>query len=314
MPDDQLNQSPPPQRGNSRTIFYILLLVLLLGINVYLYIKYNQRNTENQQLTELVTTDSVKLTDLDLKYQEALVNIESYKGQNAQLDSLIEVKEKALLDLKNSYASLNKNDKIAKAEYEKQVASLNDITVDLQKQIEQLRQQNNLLITKNDSLGHSLAAQITTSTELQTTNAELSKKVNIAALLKPTSITATGTRSRSSGKEDETNSAKKAEKLKVCWDVPQNDVADAGEKVFYVRIISPEGITVAVQSSGSGVFNDAKSGNPIQYTTTTTVNYEQTATTACTYWQQSSPYNKGSYTAEIYQDGYLIGTQKFDLK
>ena len=100
----------------------------------------------------------------------------------------------------------------------------------------------------------------------------------------------------------------------MCWEIPENDVADAGEKTFYVRIIGPEGTTLAIESDGSGVFKDANDGSPIQYSVTTTINYEQKATNACTYWTQTSPFSKGYYTVNIYQDGYLIGTQKLVLK
>ncbi|HYV95127.1 MAG TPA: hypothetical protein VE978_25350 [Chitinophagales bacterium] len=314
MTDGPVNQNTTPPRSNSRTIFYVLLLLILFGINVYLYIKYNQRTTQSQQLTEQVNDDSTRLSDLNMKYQEALVNIESYKGQNAQLDSIIAVKEKSLLDLKNNYAAQAKKNKITQAEYDKQVAGLNSIVSDLQNQIIQLQQQNQVLITRNDSLGQSLAQEINTSTQLKSTNATLSKKVNIASLLKPTSITFSGVRVKSSGKEDETTNAKKAGKLKVCWEIPENDVADAGEKTFYVRIIGPDGITLALESSGSGVMNSADDNSPIQYTISNTVNYDQKATNACAYWTQSAPFGKGSYTVNIYQDGYMIGTQKLVLK
>jgi hypothetical protein len=314
MTDEQVTPISQPPRGNSRTIFYVLLLLLLLGINVYLYIKYNQRSTRNQQLTQQVSTDSTQIADLNMKYNEALVNIESYKGQNGQLDSIIAVKEKALMDLKNNYASLQNKTKISKAEFDRQVASMNTIVSDLQNQITELQQQNKILITRNDSLGHSLAKEITTSSQLQNTNATLSKKVSMASLLKPTSINATGARTKSNGKEDETTTAKKAEKLKVCWDIPANDVADPGEKTFYVRIISPDGITLAAESGGSGVIKDANDNSPIQYSVSATVVYDQKAATTCTEWKQPAPFNKGIYTVNIYQDGYLVGTQKLELK
>jgi len=315
MADEQSRPNEPaPQRRNNRTVFIVVLVLLLIAIQVYLYLKYTQRNTQNQQLVEQVNADSVRIADLGMKYQEALANVESYKGQNAQLDSIIAVKEKQLLDIKNSYSSLQKDKKLSEAEYNKQISGLNNIVTDLQDQIEVLKQQNKILITKNDSLGKSLAEQITATNQLTTTNEELSKKVSVASLLKPTSINATGARMKSSGKEEETNNAKKAEKLKVCFDVPANNVADAGEKTFYVRIISPEGVTLNVESGGSGVLKKADSGETIQYTTTATLDYNQSATNTCAYWEQSSPYTKGTYTAEIYQDGYLIGTQKFDLK
>ena len=100
MSDVRLNQpdNQPPRRQNNRTIFYIILILLLLGINIYLYMKYYQKSNQSQTLTEQVNSDSVRIADLDTKYQQALVNIESYKGQNAKLDSIIAIKEKDLLN------------------------------------------------------------------------------------------------------------------------------------------------------------------------------------------------------------------------
>jgi cell division protein FtsL len=82
MSDVRLN--PPdnqPRKQNNRTIFYIILILLLLGINVYLYLKYYQKSNQSQKLTEQVNADSTRLADLDMKFQEALVNIESYKDR-----------------------------------------------------------------------------------------------------------------------------------------------------------------------------------------------------------------------------------------
>lgn len=312
MTDGQFqNSEPGTPKGNNRSIFYILILVLLLGVNIFLYIKYSQKGTENTQLIENLNSDSLRIDQLNTEYNQALVSIESYKGQNAQLDSMIAVKEKELMQYKNNLSSLQKSKKISDEEYKKQSTALQTIVSDLQNQITQLQQQNNILINKNDSIGKSLAAQITANDKLSSDYTVASKKVAIGSLLKPTTINATGTKSKSSGKEDETNSAKKAEKLKVCFDIPANDVADAGEKTFYVRIIKPEGITLG---NATGIITKAEDGSQIQYSTTTTVDYSNEATNACAYWQQTEPYAKGAYTAEIYQDGYLIGTQKFELK
>ncbi len=312
MAEGQYNQNNP-QRGSGGTVFYVLLLLLLLGINIFLYVKYNQRNTETQTLSQQVTTDSVQFTDLNSKYQESLASIESYKGQNAQLDSMIAIKEKSLAELKRSYASLQNKNKISKADFDKQVASMNDIVSDLQDQIASLKEQLNIQISKNDTLGHSLANEISTNAQLTNTNTALIKKVSIGSLLKPGAINVSGVRFKSNGKEDETDNSKKTDKLKICWTIPENAVADTGEKTFYVRVINPEQVTMTAEG-GSGIMNDANDGSQIQYSTIVSVNYMQKATDACTYWSQNAPFNKGNYTINIYQDGYLIGTQKLLLK
>jgi predicted RNase H-like nuclease (RuvC/YqgF family) len=315
MSEVRLNQqdTPPPKQSN-RTIFYILLILLLVGINVYLYVKYNQTNKNSQNLTEQVSNDSIRIADLDLKYQETLVNIESYKGQNAMLDSIIAVKEKELVGYKADLDAMKKKMRVSEADYKKQMSGLQALVTDLTAQIKDISDKNQILITRNDSLGQSLASEINTNAQLQSTNQVLSQKVSVASLLKPKSLLITGIRGKSSGKEVETNNAEKAEKIKVCFDIPANPTSEAGEKIFMVRIISPEGTTLAVQNSGSGTFQVAETAEQRQYTTSTAVPYDQKAKNVCTYWQQSSPFGKGNYTTEIYQEGYLLASKSFELK
>jgi hypothetical protein len=206
------------------------------------------------------------------------------------------VKEKELMAYKSNIEQMKKQKKVSEADYKKQVDGLNSVVADLTAQIKKLQEENQILITKNDSLGVSLAGQMTTNAELQTENKSLSEKVSLASLLKPTAITATGVRGKSSGKEVETDNSKKAEKLKVCFDLPENMVAEAGEKTFMVRIISPQGTTLAVQSSGSGTFQVAGTDEQRQYTTSTSIDYDQKAKNVCTYWQQTAPFGGGEYT------------------
>lgn len=315
MSEVRLNQPEnQPPKQNNRTVFYIILILLLVGINIYLYVKYYQTKNQAQTLTEEANMDSIRIADLDMKYQEALVNIESYKGQNSKLDSIIAVKEKELMGYKSNLDAMKKKMKISEADYKKQVDGLQATVNDLMAQIKDLQDKNQILITKNDSLGQTLANEMNTNTKLSNTNQVLSQKVSVASLLKPTSLLSTGVRGKSSGKETETDNAKKAEKLKVCFDLPENQVADPGEKTFLVRIISPEGTTLSIQSSGSGTFQVAGSGEQRQYTTSTTIQYDQQPKNVCTYWQQSTPYAKGVYTTEVYQDGYLLSSKTFELK
>ncbi len=285
----------------------------LLLINVYLFIKYNQGKPQSHQTTEQVSDDSTLISDLNTKYQEALVNIESYKGQNVQLDSIVAEKEKVLLDFKDNYSSGQNKSKISRSEYDKKVANMNSIVNDLQTQITQLQQQDNMLITKNDSLGNSLAQQMITTSQ-QNFKATSHKTAPVTSLLKPTSISITGVRTKSSGTEEQTDNAKQVERLKVCWDIPENAGTDDGEKTFYIRIIGPDGMTLATESTGSGVIKDARTASPIQYSTATMINYEKKAMNACAAWQQAAPFGKGIYLVNIYEDGYLVGTGKLELK
>ncbi|MEP7129459.1 MAG: hypothetical protein ABI729_11350, partial [Chitinophagales bacterium] len=109
MSDVRLNQpGNQPPKQNNRTIFYIILILLLVGINIYLYVNYYQSKNQVQALSEESNMDSIRIADLDMKYQEALVNIESYKGQNSKLDSIIALKEKELMGYKSNLDATKK--------------------------------------------------------------------------------------------------------------------------------------------------------------------------------------------------------------
>ncbi|MEO5674145.1 MAG: hypothetical protein ABIQ74_05820, partial [Chitinophagales bacterium] len=179
---------------------------------------------------------------------------------------------------------------------------------------EELQKQNSILTIEKDSLGRNLSETQMIVTQLTTTNTSLSQKVTVASLLIPSNIEISGVRNKSNGKEDETSRASKVQYLNVCFDVPENKIADAGSKTFYVRILSPEGSILAVQDQGSGTFTGVETNEQMQYTTTATMDYQQQSKNVCAKWNQNTPFAKGKYNAEIYQDGYLIGKQSFEFK
>ena len=88
-------------RGNKRTgTIFIIATVLLFGICAYLTVANVHKANESKQLSEAVAASDARYTDLDSKYSATLAEIDSYKGKNAELDSVLSVKEKYILDLK----------------------------------------------------------------------------------------------------------------------------------------------------------------------------------------------------------------------
>src|SRR5207248_274433 len=116
-----------------------------------------------------------------------------------------------------------------------------------------LQKEKGILIVQKDSLGHELITQKDVNDKLKSENKIVSTR---AGLLAAMNINATGVVYKGSKKkEKETTTAKKVEKIKICFDADKSPAPDAGTKTFLVRIISPEGVTLAVQSQGSGVFD-----------------------------------------------------------
>jgi hypothetical protein len=216
--------------------------------------------------------------------------------------------------MKENLAAAYKSKKIDKAEYDKQISNLQGLVDDLKSQIAKLEKEKGVLIVQKDSLGKELTSTKGENDKLKTENKIVSTK---AGLLAAMNITGTGVVYKGSKKkEKETTSAKKTEKVRICFDADKSPAPDAGTKTFLVRIVSPQGVTLAVQSQGSGVFDMSETGEKMQYTTKQDIDYKKSKQNVCIYWGSgnSGGFEKGKYTAEIYQDGYKIGTKEFTLK
>lgn len=309
-------QTPASQKSKLSGISILLLIttIVFVGATIFLFADNQSKSKQLSAVSEEVTASEKRYTDLDAKYTAALAEIESYKGKNSTLDSMLAVKERYILTLRANLNSEKKNRSISEAEYKRQMADLNSLVTDLNKKVEDLQKQNVTLTGQRDSLGREITQKASVINELETTNSSLTKKVAVASLLIPTDLSANAVRAKSSGKEAETSKSSKAQTVKVCFNVPENKVAEPGEKTFFVRILAPEGSVLAIQSQGSGVFTSVETGEQMQYTTTATTDYEQAPKQVCSNWSQSTGFTAGHYTAEIYQDGYLVGKTSFDLK
>lgn len=314
-----IDETQTPERNrqdaNRSNVWYIVALVVLLCTGVYLLVANVNKSHENVALTTQIDQSNTRYADLDKQYSATLAEVASYKGQNATLDSIINVKEGQINSMRGQLAKAKKDRMISESDYKKQMAELNGIVSDLTAQVASLQNDKKVLLTQNDSLGKRVAEETVVTNNLTQTNSVLSKKVAIASLLTPQNLNVTGIKERRNGKEKTTERASKASAIRVCFDVGENKVADPGTKNFYARIIGPDGVTLAVQDLGSGVMKTAEdTSNAKAFTTKETINYDQKPQNVCMFWKQPTGYTPGSYSVELYQDGYFIGKSNFLLK
>ncbi len=295
-----------------RKLYYIALIVLLLLVNAFLLYNNLHSKTENENLirenTSLVKEKNKLLGEMD----SLMADLETQRGDNELLNAQIDKMEHSLDSLKEVYTMRlsNKNAEIsqmraelnrARAEFEKTKKLYEQEIADLQNQVEELQ-------TENESLQQEIVTQKKYSRELE-------DLVDKGQVLSVGSITANAVRIRNNKWEATVNSAKKAEKIKICFTFNENRIAQPGPQEVLVRIVSPEGSTLAVESLGSGTFTLAESGEHSLYTMGSTVDYDPSDPVPhCLYWQQDQPYMPGTYTIEVYHKGYLVGSTQLTLK
>ena len=331
------SSSPSPKQDNSKqkliavsAVIIFLLLATVIGLAVRLN---NVGNTKAALSTQLDESEQLK-AELEKQYYEALSELEEMRGSNEELNALIESQKEELKTQKDEIASL-----IAKKrDYDRVRRKMNELNQQVEQyvaEINQLREENELLTTKNTELNDqnqtlstnletervnnqelttAKAALVSEKEELTKTNENLSRKVNIASVIKVESIEVTGIKIKKSGKAVKKKYAKNIDQLKVCFNTTANNVVDPGLEQFVIRIVNPLGETLAVEELGSGVFTNSQNGDQIRYTSIKEEEYNQDANTLCTSWAPNQPFQKGEYTIEVFNKGFLAGTNTFKLK
>ncbi len=303
---------------------YIVLIALLIGGLVYTNVKL-KKSKETIVVTEKQRDDVTALkAELDKKYGESLQEIESYRAENAGLDSLLSVRtqeltaKKAKIDaLLSQISSLQSNDAAKSkllAEAQALIKQMDEDKARLQTSIDSLMTVNKQLYQERDSVTGELVNTLAKKQEIEDENKKMKDRIDKASILSTANIQATPIRMTKKGKEDEVSKAKDAEKLRVCFDLLQNKIAPSGQTELAVRIVSPDGTTIQMSSLGSGTLQDATTGNDIPFTYTISPDYQNETKTVCSYWAQTFKFSPGKYSVEVYEKGFLIGQSSFMMK
>ncbi len=309
-------------------------IIALLGLNGYLiYSKVNQDKLVKKQNAELIEAEKLQ-TDLQKEYYQALSDLEEMRGSNEELNGMIEEQKGELKKQKDRISVLLKSETGLK-QARTEIGQMKSMAQKYLNEIKDLKQQNEALsmtnltlqeekktltgeIQKeriaNDELVTARAALTSEKERLESEKANLSKKVNIASVVRTQQISVEGYRLRNSGKEAIKKRAKSLDGLKICFNTLENQVVKAGQETFFVRIVNPLGETIVMESAGSGVLQLAESDTQIRYSSTTKVDFQNMGTTECLNWQPEIPFSSGEYQIEIYNKGHLSGSSTFSLK
>ena len=196
----------------------------------------------------LIWTFSIKG---DLKALEAEKEMQRADFQ-AEVDSLIRVHN----DLKESYGELSmelaEKDSIIQANaveikklldsqwdynrIKKKVTALQAISQKYVKQMDSLYTVNRELVAENERIREEYQGEVRKNNNLTRQTEELTGKVNLASTMKIYNFKANAVRFKGGRTETETDRASKAERIRMDFTLAQNDLAQAGTKIFYIRI------------------------------------------------------------------------------
>ena len=304
------NQSGQAPKKNSNVIYFLIVVVLaLLGTDVYLYLQKNKSDTkivyqDDERNRLKIELDSLEAQIEQVNTGKAKMSTEM-RAKNDSLQAKIKVLRQELAKGKLTAAELGKA--------QEDVKQLRYFVTKYTADIEELKKVNTNLTTERDTLKTNLTAVSAKATDLEKQNTDLDSKVKIAKALKMGSMNVVAYKIKGSGKEVEVTRASPAKKIKINFTVAENSLADKSLHDVYVRIMDPTGNLITGTDSGTFTAD----GQDYQYTYKTSIDFKDDGVNYTIDWLSPvtpNPFQKGAYTVILYSDGSTMGKGGFSLK
>lgn len=297
----------PPEKQNRTNTGLLVLVVLLLLSNVAGWFMYMQKGNEVEETQQQVVAVTSEKDNVTVMLENMLASYDTLKTDNEQLTVEMEAQRaqvEGLLDqVKRGNYSL--------AKVKKEAETLRKIMKGYVATIDSLNQANQQLTAQNVSITQELGEVKGQKDALSTEKAALEGKIAKGAILHTTTIATGALFMRNNGKQVDTDRAKKAEMVKCCFTLGQNSVTDAGDKVLYMRVISPDGsVLPASDPNNRFQFNGVEG----EFSAKREVNYQNQPVDACIFWNGTGEMRTGQYIVEIYESGAKVSESKFELK
>ncbi len=303
------------KKKSNKSLLLALLLITLLG--TWGYIIWDKNNTKEiiTQKDNTISATATQRDELQKELEDATIRYDIIKTSNTKKDSIIDVKDQ---EIQNKRKKIN--DLLAKAnatqaeltEVKLLITSLNSDIEGYKAQIAQLEGQKEELTKANQNLStqrDNLQKDYNSSLE-EIKNKD--KTIDIGSTLHASNFSIVAIDEKGNGKVKETTNAKKADKLRISFDLDENMITPSGAKKLYIIITDPTGKIIATDESGK--FSTQDNGN-LDYTQQMEINYTKNQRQTVSFdWKSGGKFIIGDYKIEVYNNGFKIGQGIRQLK
>ena len=292
------------ERSSKRIWFYILLIIIA-GLLVVLISKEIKQNKEDAIRIQYIEEKNALRDDLDDLIDEHDELLDEYGDLNNHLQDSDSIIQGQIIEIRNLIRT--KNDL---TEAKNKIAILKEISKRYLSNIDSL-----FLI--NENLTFEKASVIKENKNINWKNYKLSKqneklaeKVSKGSVLEVLDINIECLRYRRTGKEVTTRSAKKTQKVRVCFTIGANQLSDAEEKIVFMQLIGPNGELIESKENITVSVSDSI----LNCTNFFSFRYKNLQMNSCFEWQREQQLKGGDYLINLIIEGRIAAQKNFQLR
>lgn len=308
--ETQNNLPKDNENKKSNRIFIIIIIILsvLCAVLLWKYFELRKLSADKSTEIEYIADDREKIQN---ELENMLAEYDSLEVDNDSMRVELSQRKEEIQELLEKVK--NKDWTIYKLR--KETNTLRTIMKSYVYTIDSLNTLNIVLTEENQEVKSTLNKERGRVRELRQTNKGLSGKVEIASRLKINSVNAFGVRVKRDMTGTNTRRSNRADKIRVCFNVEENLVAEPGDKTFYIRVIAPDGKILTDDDVEPYFEYDGLEG---VYSDKYIVNYQnKPVSDVCLDWAKPNDnheFASGIYEIFIYAENYRIGQASVELK
>ena len=289
---------------NNSTRFKVLIGVLsalLIGLAIYTFTLFKDSSDTISTLEKDKIEVQNELEDLIENYNEIIRENESKDTQ------LLAARERIVM-LLDSVKDSEANVALIRR-YRGEIDKLKSERIVLFRRADSLKLANQRLSIERDSTTEVLNETIKVVDSVNISNQALTKTVEKAALIGITNLNGDAVIVRNSGKIVDTRRSSRADKIRACYTLAPNTIAQKGDRMLYVQVINPDNNVIGVKETMTFANGE------LTYSATTNVFYENEALDVCTLVTATEDdLIEGRYVVTVFDQGRSLGSTFIELK
>jgi predicted RNase H-like nuclease (RuvC/YqgF family) len=299
-------------KKNSSNKLFAILSILFAGLSIFL--GYQLMNQKKEK--EIVMVEKEKLSDEFDATKSQLGDVQkAFEGlttDNKQLQSELDAKKE---EIEEMVVKLNKakGDSKMIAKLKAEISNLKASLQSFVKQIDSLNIVNKQLTEENTIVKGDLQSEKGKTAQLTQEKTDLTAKVELGSKMKIYEVFSDAIRVKGD-KEISTAKAKRADKIRTCFILGENQITKKGDRMLYAKITTPDNQILVTSKDDSNMFTAA--GGREYFSAKKQINYNGQSQDICMYYtpKEKEKLKEGKYKAEIYLDNEKVGETSFDLK
>ena len=295
---EKYQAEPVEHKKGAPVVMIVSTIILTLGLVALVVLFYNQKS-KMVEMEQVLTEEKDSLAN---ELRMMMYGYDTLKTSNDTLSAQISrerTRIQKLLEINASNAQLIRK-------YKAEISTMRDIMKSYIVQIDSLNTRNQALTAENVEIKQQMTAVQESNVELEKTRDELTSKVNVASVIQAKDIVAMALNK----KRKETDVIKRLDKVRVCFTLRENPIAEAGNKIVYLRVVRPDQLVIT--PSPENLFE--VQGEQLIYSANRAVDYANADIEMCIFLDNTGDFIPGTYSVELYLGGEEIGSSEFTLR